>query len=135
MVTDRAREAVMDALASFVQAKRDIELTFAAGSTEEIVSAVLKGRKAREGRTLGRLDYFVHGVGYTVVVPSGGQVHFDAGELGQGDVFSAYDIKVFLETSGNASQPDVESIKQVLMDLHSAEMLVRFGSRFGIRNV
>ncbi len=133
-MTDDTREAVTDALASFAQAKRDIELTFSVGSAADIVSAVLKGRKAREGSTLSGLEYFVHGIGYTVVVPSGGQVHFDSGGHGEGDVFSAYDIQLFLETSGRAQLPTIEGIRTILNDLHSNRMITRFGNRFGIRN-
>ncbi len=94
-MNDEARGAVVDALALFLQAKKDIELTFSVGSAAEIVSAVLKGRKAREGRTLSGREYFVHGIGYTVVMPSGGNVHFDSGDRGEGDVFSVHDVRFF----------------------------------------
>lgn len=129
-----AKGAVVDALALFLQAKKDIELTFSVESAAEIVSAVLKGRKAREGRTLNGLEYFVHGIGYTVVMPSGGNVHFDSGDRGEGDVFSAHDIQLFLETSGHVPVPAIEEVKSTLSDLHSSGMLLRFGNRFGVHD-
>jgi hypothetical protein len=134
VVTDETREAVTGALVSFVQAKLDIELTFAVASAADIVSAVLKGRKACEGRTLNGLEYFVHGIGYTVVVSSEGHVHFDSGDPGEGDVFSAYDILLFMETSGHLPLPAIEGVKSVLNDLSSEGALMRFRNRFGIRN-
>lgn len=134
MVTDETREAVTDVLASFVQAKQDIERTFGLASAADLVAAVLKGRKARVGRTLDGLEYFVHGIGYTVVVPSGGQAHFDSGDHGEGDVFSAYDILLFMETSGHVPLPPVDGVKAVLNDLSSEGKLMRFGNRYGIRN-
>jgi hypothetical protein len=134
VVTDETREAVAGALAVFAQAKQDIELTFSAGSAADIVSAVLKGRQDRQGRTLNGLEYFVHGIGYTVVVPAGGQVHVDSGDPGEGDVFSAYDIRLFLESSGHAPLPTIDDIRLVLNGLHSKGALMRFRNRFGIRN-
>jgi hypothetical protein len=124
----------MGVLASFVQAKQDIERTFAVASAADVVSAVLKGRKAREGRTLNGLEYFVHGIGYTVVVQSGGQVHFDSGDTGHGDVFSAHDVLLFMETSGDIQLPAVAAVKSALNDLSSEGALMRFGNRYSVRN-
>ncbi|MDG4770308.1 hypothetical protein [Solwaraspora sp. WMMD792] len=128
------REAVVRVLASFVQAKQEIERTFAVASAADIVSAVLRGRNAREGRTLSGLEYFVHGIGYTVVVQSGGQAHFDSGDTGQGDVFSAHDVLLFMETSGHMQLPAVSAVKSVLNDLSSEGALMRFGNRYGVQN-
>jgi hypothetical protein len=133
-VNDEARGAVVDALALFLQAKRDLELTFSAGSASEIVSAVLKGQKTREGHTLNGLEYFVHGIGYTVVMSSGGNIHFDSGDRGEGDVFSAHDIQFFLETSGRNPVPAIDEIKSVLNDLNSSGILSRYGNRFGVHD-
>ena len=91
------RDRVTAALASFAEAKAAIESPFDVMSAAEIVSAVLQGRMPREGRCVNGLEYFVHGVGYTIMIDSGGQVHFDGGDGGIGDVFSAYDIQEFLK--------------------------------------
>jgi hypothetical protein len=133
MVND-IREAVVGALAAFVLAKSAIELTFDATSATEIVSAVLKGQKAREGRCVNGLEYFVHGIGYTVVTPSGGQVHYDSGDAGEGDVFSANDIRFFLETSQHMPVPAIDDIKRILNDLRSSGIVLQFRNRFGIQD-
>jgi hypothetical protein len=59
-------------------------------------------------------------------------VHFDSGGADEGDVFSAYDIVFFIETSGHAPPPAVEDVKSVLEYLTSEGMLTQYGNRFGV---
>jgi hypothetical protein len=84
-------------LESFTKASAAIRATFSADSAPQIVAAVLKGEMPRNGTCINGWDYYVHGVGFTVVLPSGGQVHFDGSAYG--DFFTIHDVTFFLETS------------------------------------
>lgn len=124
------RQAVLAALNSFLQAKAAIERTFAAGSAPEIVAAVLQGRMPRQGRCDNGLEYFVHGVGYTVVTDSGGPVHIDGTEAG--DVVSVYDLRAFFESAEIDHVPNVEDIRIACNELRSEGILHEVGRRYSI---
>ncbi|MFG3142179.1 DUF6896 domain-containing protein [Streptomyces sp. NPDC048211] len=88
------------ALAQFSEARDVMRRTFSRESALEIVSAVRRDEIPRKGVCVNGCEYFVHGAGYTVVLPSGGQVHIDGDP--EGDFFTSYDISFFLESSGGA---------------------------------
>ena len=84
------------AIDSFIEAQRLMRETFGVMTASEVVSEVLQGRAERNGRCHNGYEYMVHGVGYTVVFPSGAQAHIDS--CGEGrDCFRIYDIQFFLE--------------------------------------
>jgi hypothetical protein len=89
----------------------------------------------REGHLANGSGYFVHGVGYTVVTESGGEVHLDAGDNGAEDVFSVHDIHAFLETSGCDNVPTIETIRDSLNQLEAAGKILREGRRFSILQI
>ncbi len=134
-MNSEARDAVLAALASFAQAKAAMEETFRVRSAAEVVSAVLRGRMPREGHCLNGLEYFVHGIGYTVVTASGGQVHFDSGDEVSTDVFSVHDIRAFLETSGYEYVPTIEDVRDALSQLELLGKVRRYGRRFAILRI
>jgi hypothetical protein len=101
-------EDLEQVLESFSQAYAAILDTFRADSAPQIVSAVLKGEMPRNGSCINGWAYYVHGIGFTVVLPSGGQVHFDGSE--QGDFFTVYDISFFLETAEGLDDVDQSEI-------------------------
>lgn len=84
-------------------------------SAVEIVTAVVRKERPRSGRCVNGYEYFVHGAGYTVVLPSGGQVHLDGS--GEGDVFTAYDMAHFLEDSGVERGCRVAEVRDVCDEL------------------
>lgn len=94
--------------AVFAEAKGAIEATFAAQSAPEIVRSVLRGDQPREGVCLNGLEYLVHGVGYTVVLPSEGHVHFDGSA--EGDFFTQDDVALFLTTAELCDSPDPSEV-------------------------
>jgi proline racemase len=104
-------DLVSRALDAYQMARSEMEDAFNTNSTTAIVSAVNRGEKARQGALSNDLEYFVHGIGYTVTLPSGGQVHIDSAP--GGDSFSVYDIQQFIETSGEGRAPDISVIANV----------------------
>jgi hypothetical protein len=89
---------VRSAVDAFYQARAVMADGFSVQSASAVVSAVLDGSKPRKGKCVNGWDYFVHGVGYTVVLPSEAQLHIDAGK--STDVISLYDIRFYLESLG-----------------------------------
>jgi hypothetical protein len=120
-------DVIEAALASFAEAKAAIEETFCVVGAPEIVSAVLAGSRPRQGLCAGGLEYFVHGIGYTVVFPDGGQIHID-GDASGDDVFSCYDMSFFLESSSKASL-SAREIQDLLDELVGSDRLRRAGSK------
>jgi hypothetical protein len=92
----------------FRESRSRIEATFGKESAKDIVLAVVQGEKAREGVIATGEEYFIHGVGYTVVLPNAGQVHVDSSR--NGDILSVYDIQQFFTTSLMEEAPDIEKI-------------------------
>jgi hypothetical protein len=110
---DDLEQVVTPALDGFRVGKRAMEQHFGVSSTSGIVEAVLQGGMPRQGQTGDGLEYFVHGVGYTVTLPDGGEVHIDAERSG-GDCFKVYDVCQYLETSGRIETCDIEQVRAVL---------------------
>jgi hypothetical protein len=104
-------ESVSQALDAYQMARSQMEASFNLNSTRAIVSAVNRGDKPRQGRLSNGLEYSVHGIGYTVTLPSGGEIHIDSAP--DGDSFSVYDIRQFIETSGEERVPDIFEITNV----------------------
>ncbi|MEV8636329.1 hypothetical protein AB0395_32215 [Streptosporangium sp. NPDC051023] len=121
----QGRDVIEAALASFAEAKAAIEETFGVVGAPEIVNAVLAGSRPRQGRCTNGLEYFVHGIGYTVVFPDDAQVHIDGDESGD-DVFSLYDMLFFLENSGKTS-PSAREVQDLLDELVASDQLRRAG--------
>jgi hypothetical protein len=108
----------------FREARSRIEETFGRESAKDIVSAVVQGEKPREGITASGEEYFVHGVGYTVVLPNGGQVHMDSSRDG-GEIFSVYDMQLFFTTSLVELPPSVDVITRSCEELCMEGLLVK----------
>jgi hypothetical protein len=102
---------VSRALDAYRMARSEMEGAFNTNSTTSIISAVNRGERSRQGALSNDLEYFVHGIGYTVTLPSGGQVHIDSAP--DGDSFSVYDIQQYIETSGEGRAPDISVIASV----------------------
>lgn len=105
---------------SFSQAFDAITSTFHAASTSDIVSAASRGEIPRKGRCLNGWEYSIHGAGFTVTLPSRGQVHIDWSR--EGDYFKEYDVAFFMETSGIPERPDLPEIVESLNLLASHSM-------------
>lgn len=83
------------AINCFIAARSVMRETFGVTAASEVVAQVLQRRAERNGRCRNGYEYIVHGVGYTVVFPSGAQVHIDS--CGEGrDCFKVYDLQFFL---------------------------------------
>jgi hypothetical protein len=89
---------VRSAVEAFYQARAVMMEDFGAHRASEVVSAVLNGSKPRQGSCVNGWGYFVHGVGYTVVLPYEAQLHIDAGD--NADVISVFDLRFYLEGVG-----------------------------------
>jgi hypothetical protein len=95
MIEKDAR-AVAEAIDAFAEARRQIGETFGTSTAAEVVTAVLRGGKARNGRCRDGSEYLVHGTGYSVVLPGGAQAHIDA-HGDRSDRFTAWDIRMYLD--------------------------------------
>ncbi|MDT7784493.1 MAG: hypothetical protein QOF58_2912 [Pseudonocardiales bacterium] len=89
---------VRAAVEAFYQARAAMMKDFRARTASDVVSAVLTGSMPRQGNCANGWGYFVHGVGYTVVLPSEAQLHIDAGK--DVDVISVFDLRFYLEGIG-----------------------------------
>lgn len=106
---------------SFTQARDAIMSTFQATSCPEIVTAVLKEEMPRNGTCLNGWEYNVHGVGFTVTLPSEAQVHFDGSN--QGDYFTDYDIQFFIETSEMLNEVSLPEVVESLNNLSDQNII------------
>jgi hypothetical protein len=111
VIVTGAGELVSRTLDAYRLARSKMEGAFAASSASAIVSEVNRGERARQGKLPDGLEYFVHGIGYTVTLPAGGQVHIDSSP--DGDSLSIYDIQHFMETSGEENVPGLTAITDV----------------------
>lgn len=116
------KSPVHAALASFVEARAALEETFGVAGAPSIVQEVLSGHQPREGRCRNGLEYFVHGIGYTVVLADGCPAHIDGSD--HGDVFTAYDVRSFLSECIE-EPPPVEIVNAELGELETAGALRR----------
>lgn len=101
--------SVRSAVASFFLARRLVADSFGTASASELVSAVLSGVHPRRGFCSNGWEYFVHGVGYTVVMPDGAQLHIDGSN--SGDVLSLYDIRFYME-SLDCVVPSIDEVRR-----------------------
>jgi hypothetical protein len=106
------RKVVSEALVEFVRGRDSLRRAFGVADAAEIVEAVLRSGKPREGETPDGWAYFVHGIGYTVILPGGGEIHIDAGRTG--DTVSVHDVLGYLESVGESPTPEVAEIRSVL---------------------
>lgn len=113
------------AVHSFTEAMEAIQHTFQMEDARSIVTAVNEKRYPRRGKCKNGYDYFVHGFGYTVVVPPEGQVHIDGGN--DGDYFTVYDMALFLETSELCPSPEYAEIREGCELLYTARELKKVG--------
>jgi hypothetical protein len=97
-------------LNDFRNAKNAIEETFEASRAPEIVSAVLSHSFPRNGTCSNGYAYTVHGIGYTVTLPDGGEVHLDGSP--EGDCFTVYDLELFFETSSEFHEMNIGEIER-----------------------
>ena len=121
------RQLVQATIASLASAREAIEGEFGLVGAPAIVHSVLKGLVPRQGQLSGGSEYFVHGIGYTVVFPNEGPAHIDGSNLG--DLFSVYDLSFYLETSGIDPVPDIEELEAVLDDMVESGALRKAGPR------
>jgi hypothetical protein len=98
------------ALPSFREAIEAIQHTFQMEDARSIAAAANEKKIPRSGKCENGYDYFVHGFGYTVVIPPEAQVHIDGGS--DGDYFTIYDMALFLETSGLHPSPEYAEIRE-----------------------
>ncbi|WP_143676040.1 MULTISPECIES: DUF6896 domain-containing protein [Streptomyces] len=103
-------QAIEQAASNFTEAASAIEHTFQLEGASSITAAVNRKKFPRKGRCENGYEYFVHGFGYTVIVPPEGQVHVDGGS--EGDYFTIYDMALFLETSGLRTDPSYSEIRE-----------------------
>jgi uncharacterized protein DUF6896 len=87
---------VEEALSSFVEAKAAMEGAFGTRGAAAVVRSVITRTQPRSGWLPDGREYFVHGIGYTVVLSDESPAHIDADESGQ-DIFSSYDMMYFLQ--------------------------------------
>jgi hypothetical protein len=113
---------IQSAVATFLQVRGLIADSLGSASATALVSAVLSGAVARRGTCKNGWEYFVHGVGYTVVTAAGGQVHIDGSDAG--DVFSVYDIRFYLDGIGCAV-PSVDMIRRECDRLEASRSIER----------
>jgi hypothetical protein len=119
--------SVREVVHIFREARLRIEATFGRESAKDIVSAVVQGAKPRERFITGGEEYFVHGIGYTVVLPNGGQVHLDSSR--NGDILSVYDIQQFFTTSLVEAAPGIDEITSSCDELCMEGLLVKAEGR------
>ncbi|MFC8850353.1 MULTISPECIES: DUF6896 domain-containing protein [unclassified Micromonospora] len=103
---------VSSAIDGLLHARRLVAEAFGVSSASSLVRRVLDGEVPRQGHFLNGLEYFVHGVGYTVVYDSGAQAHLDACDGDGGDCFTVYDVRGFLRDTCD-QVPSLESIREV----------------------
>ena len=99
------------AVSKFLHARGCLEETFGVRGAGNVVAKVLSAERERSGSCAGGFEYQVHGIGYTVLQPDGGQLHIDAGE-GDRDVITVHDIQFFLETALPGVEVDVADIEE-----------------------
>jgi hypothetical protein len=121
-------EMVVAAVSKFLSARDCVEGTFGVRGAENIVAGVLRGDHHRKGTCADGSEYLVHGVGYTVVLLGGGQVHIDAGANGL-DVITSFDIQFFLETAPPGVETDIVEIEEQCSLLVDRGFLGRVTSR------
>jgi hypothetical protein len=118
---------IQASIASFAEAKEAIEAEFGLAGAPAIVQSVLKGAVPRQGKLRDGSEYFVHGIGYTVVSSGEGQVHIDGSDLG--DLFSVHDLYFYMETSRIDPVPGIEELEAVLEGMAESGKLRKAGPK------
>lgn len=105
---------VSGAIDGLLDARRLVADVFGVSSASSLVRRVLDGEIHRQGHLPNGLEYFVHGVGYTVVFDNGAQAHLDAcdSDSDGGDCFTVYDVRGFLQDTSERV-PSLESVREV----------------------
>ncbi|NIL58212.1 DUF6896 domain-containing protein [Salinispora arenicola] len=103
---------VSGAIDGLLDARRLVADVFGVSSASSLVRRVLDGEIHRQGHFPNGLEYFVHGVGYTVVFDNGAQAHLDACDGDGGDCFTVYDARGFLQDTSERV-PSLESVREV----------------------
>lgn len=109
---DAVYAEVSGAIDGLLDARRLVADVFGVSSASSLVRRVLDGEVPRQGHFPNGLEYFVHGVGYTVVFDDGAQAHLDACDGDGGDCFTVYDVRGFLQDKCE-QVPSLESIREV----------------------
>ena len=117
---------VSRAIDCFREARAAIRETFSIVSAAEVVGRVLSHEIPRYGYCRNGLEYYVHGVGYTVILRNGAQVHIDS--VGERDCFSIYDLRNFLEEDTEEDSPSIPELERVCADLVDSGELSRVGA-------
>ncbi len=107
-------ETVRAVLESYRWARQAMTISTGCPDARAVVRRVLDRDLPRQGTLDNGLEYDVHGIGYSVVMPSEAQVLIDAGDVA--DVFSAYDIEMYLDFAEDGLLPKL-SIEQVVAAL------------------
>jgi hypothetical protein len=128
-VIELSATLLQGALVHFSEARDAMRCTFSRETALEIVSAVRRDEIPRKGVCVNGCEYFVHGAGYTVVLPSGGQVHIDGDP--EGDFFTSYDISFLFESSGGARYGNSD-VKAVCEDFVDQGILRRVGVGYSL---
>jgi len=110
---------VESAIVDFYRAKRLMEEELLVTAASQVVERANRGEVARHGRGQGFV-YSIHGIGYTVVLPSGAPAHIDS--LGDEDGFTSYDIRAYLDEVLE-TVPSIEEIR-LACDLCAAQGLI-----------
>ncbi len=100
-----------------------MESTFGVASASAVVRKVVTHDRPRCGHCDNGLKYFVHGIGYSVVFPSGATAHIDSGP--HGDCFSVYDIAGFLNDDRLGIEVSVAEVTTACEDLVVSGVLRR----------
>lgn len=115
------RQAVRHAVSEFTAAKAAMHESFGIDNAGDIAAAARQGGMPAKGMCANDLEYFTHGIGYTVVHPNSAQVHIDAGSTG--DVFTAHDLEFYLADAYPQLDYDVAAIKEECYQLLTQGLL------------
>lgn len=102
-------DLVRSVLRAFDGARHAVRDTLTLGSARAVTAAVVAGEIPQEGDLADGAEYYWHGIGYTVVLAGGGQIHVDAAPSGDADLVTVHDIHWFLESSGMPA-PSVDAL-------------------------
>ena len=104
-----------DVLAAWRGARHEMEMLLGVATAGAVVEGMHRGAWPRRGTLPDGVAYFGRGIGYTVVLPDGGQVHLDASD--GGDSFTVSDLMMFFRTSqrpGGGDPPSARALEKAL---------------------
>lgn len=120
-LTPRLREV----LADYRLARHEMRMFLGVDSAGAVVDGMHRGAWPRRGSLPDGLRYIVHGIGYTVVMPSGGLVHLDAAD--GGDSLTVSELAMSFRTLDD-DPPTPEELEQALTQIAREGGLHRLGS-------